>query len=97
MEFHVQCEEPETVILTVTSSVFDGYTTKFMYVSSRMSAKSSFLDDNQEQQAKCECFSALITVNRIQYIPCSIFVNSSNIFIASFSWMGSTLAEGTLK
>ena len=27
-----------------------------------MRAEASFLDDNQEQQAKCECFSALITV-----------------------------------
>ncbi len=27
-----------------------------------MRAKTSFLDDNQEQQAKCECFSVLITV-----------------------------------
>jgi hypothetical protein len=32
------------------------------YVPSRMCAKASFLDDNQEQQAKCECFSARVTV-----------------------------------
>ena len=32
------------------------------YVPSRMCAKASFLDNNQEQQAKCECFSARITV-----------------------------------
>jgi len=31
------------------------------YASSRMCAKTSFLDDNQEQQAKCECFSVLIS------------------------------------
>ena len=39
MEFHVHHEEPETAILTVVSSVFDGCTTKFMYVSSRMCVK----------------------------------------------------------
>jgi hypothetical protein len=62
MEFHVQREELETAILTVSSCVFDGCATKFMYVTSRMRAKASFLDDNQEQQAKCECFSVLITM-----------------------------------
>ena len=32
------------------------------YGPSRMCAKASFLDDNQEQQAKCECLSARVTV-----------------------------------
>jgi hypothetical protein len=30
MEFQVQCEEPETVILTVASRVFDGCSRKFV-------------------------------------------------------------------
>ena len=38
-----------------------------------------------------------LPLNRILYIPFDIFVYSSNIFIASFTWMGSTLAEGTSK
>ena len=38
-----------------------------------------------------------LPLNRILYIPFSIFAYSSNIFIASFVWMGSTLVEGTLK
>ena len=32
------------------------------YVPSRIRVKASFLDDNQEQQAKCECFAVLVTV-----------------------------------
>ena len=38
-----------------------------------------------------------LPLNRILYIPFSIFAYSSNIFIANFVRMGSTLAEGTLK
>ncbi len=34
------------------------------YVSSSMCVKTSFLDDNQEQQAKCEFFSVLISEGR---------------------------------
>ncbi len=34
------------------------------YVPSRMRAKASFLDDNQEQQTKCEWFSVLISERR---------------------------------
>ena len=33
------------------------------YVSSRIRPKTSFLDDCQKQQDKCECFSVLITVS----------------------------------
>ena len=35
---------------------------QFSYVPSRMLPKTSFLDDNQEQQPKCEYFSDLITM-----------------------------------
>ena len=38
-----------------------------------------------------------LPLNRILYIPFSIFSYSSNIFIASFAWMNSTLVEGTSK
>ena len=38
-----------------------------------------------------------LPLNRILYIPFSIFAYSSNIVIASLVRMDSTLAEGTLK
>ena len=38
-----------------------------------------------------------LPLNRILYIPFSIFAYSSNIFITSFARMGSTLPEGTSK
>ena len=34
-----------------------------------------------------------LPLNRILYIPFSIFVYSVNIFITSFVWMGSTLPD----
>ena len=38
-----------------------------------------------------------LPLNRVLYIPFSIFAYSSNIFIASLDLMGSMLALGTLK
>ncbi len=60
IQLHVQCEEPETGILTVTSRVLNGYVPKFI-CTIKIRTKESFLDDNQEQQTKCECFSVLMT------------------------------------
>ena len=44
MEFHVQGEEPETTILTVTSRIFDGCAPKFI-CDINNACKTSFLED----------------------------------------------------
>ena len=41
--------------------------------------------------------SSVLPLNRVLYIPFSIFVYSSNIVIGSLVRINSTLAEGTLK
>jgi hypothetical protein len=58
------------------------------YAPSRMRAKASFLDDNQEQQVKCKCFSVLISEGRkgpvqpgclVPLVRCSVAHSHSHV------------------